>query len=285
MQTDSLFYELFQACPSLLFELIGQSNSDADSYTFRSVELKQTAFRIDGVFLPRDTDLAKNPAYFVEVQFQRDEQLYARLFTEALIFLRQNPAVQHWYVVVMYGDRSCEPRNIGAFAPLLNLPQVNIIYLNELAETDTESVELGLVRLIVEPPQNAIAKARQLVQRAQDSFTRLSSSVIIEMVETIIIYKFPNLSWQEVAAMFGLSELKQTRVYQQGREEGREEGEQSLILRQLSRCIGELPDTLRDQVIALPLETLEELGEALLDFEEIEDLQNWLLAHQQRRNR
>jgi predicted transposase YdaD len=103
--------------------------------------------------------------------------------------------------------------------------------------------------------------------------------------DSLFIYKFPNLSWQEVAAMFGLSELKQTRVYQQGREEGREEGEQSLILRQLSRCIGELPDTLRDQIIALPLESLEELGEALLDFEEIEDLQDWLLAHQQRHGR
>ncbi|MEL6224088.1 MAG: DUF2887 domain-containing protein [Cyanobacteria bacterium J06627_8] len=40
------------------------------------------------------------------------------------------------------------------------------------------------------------------------------SAIIIKMIETIVIYKFPHLSWQEMEAMFGLSELKQTRVYQ-----------------------------------------------------------------------
>ncbi len=63
MQTDSLFYELFQLCPSLLFELIGHENPKAESYTFRSVELKQTAFRIDGVFLP-EGGTTDAPVYF-----------------------------------------------------------------------------------------------------------------------------------------------------------------------------------------------------------------------------
>ena len=57
---------------------------------FRSIELKQTAFRIDGVFLPPPE--AKDPkAYFVEVQFQKDEQLYRRLFAEAFLFFEAKP--------------------------------------------------------------------------------------------------------------------------------------------------------------------------------------------------
>jgi predicted transposase YdaD len=76
------------------------------------------------------------------------------------------------------------------------------------------------------------------------------------MIETIIVYKFSNLSGQEVEAMFGLSELKQTRVYQQGREEGREEGRESearLILRLLTRRMGELPESIVQQVNVLSI--------------------------------
>jgi predicted transposase/invertase (TIGR01784 family) len=38
------------------------------------------------------------------------------------------------------------------------------------------------------------------------------------------LYKFPNLSREELEAMLGLSELRETRVYQEALEEGRQEG-------------------------------------------------------------
>jgi predicted transposase/invertase (TIGR01784 family) len=49
---------------------------------------------------------------------------------------------------------------------------------------------------------------------------------LLELIETILIYKFPKMSQKEIEAMFGLSELKQTRVYQEAREEGEQIGEQ-----------------------------------------------------------
>ena len=66
---------------------------------------------------------------------------------------------------------------------------------------------------------------------------------------------------------------------QEGREEGRQEGEQSLILRQLTRRIGEVSPEMRLQVQALSLPQLEALGEALLDFSEPADLDAWLRTH------
>ncbi|NJK29045.1 MAG: DUF4351 domain-containing protein, partial [Acaryochloris sp. SU_5_25] len=63
---------------------------------------------------------------------------------------------------------------------------------------------------------------------------------------------------------------------QEGREEGRQEGEQSLILRQLTRRIGDISPELQSQVQALSLDQLEALGEALLDFLEPRDLVDWL---------
>jgi len=63
---------------------------------------------------------------------------------------------------------------------------------------------------------------------------------------------------------------------QEGRQEGRQEATISLIVRQLTRRLGELNPETRSQVASLSLERLEELAEALLDFSQTSDLDNWL---------
>ena len=55
MKTDPLFYHLFQTLPHLLFDLLDRPADHATHYQFTSEELKQTAFRMDGVFQPPDT--------------------------------------------------------------------------------------------------------------------------------------------------------------------------------------------------------------------------------------
>lgn len=62
---------------------------------------------------------------------------------------------------------------------------------------------------------------------------------------------------------------------QRGREEGRKAEGQLLILRQLTRRVGELPQEVLDRIETLSLEQLENLGEALLDFQAIADLETW----------
>ena len=69
--------------------------------------------------------------------------------------------------------------------------------------------------------------------------------------------------------------LKETRVYQEIKEEA-EQRERSLILRLLTRRVGELPQEVRSSVENLSLEKLEHLSEALLDFSSMDDLQLWL---------
>jgi hypothetical protein len=63
---------------------------------------------------------------------------------------------------------------------------------------------------------------------------------------------------------------------QEGRTEGRTEEGQALILRQLTRRVGNVPIETETQVKALSLARLEELGEALLDFTQMGDLLAWL---------
>ena len=64
-----------------------------------------------------------------------------------------------------------------------------------------------------------------------------------------------------------------------GREEGREAGRQAevdLILRLLNRLIGSVPVEAQQQVRSLSVSELAALGEALLNFATVEDLENWL---------
>ena len=44
---------------------------------------------------------------------------------------------------------------------------------------------------------------------------------VLEFIETIVVYKFPNLSREEIEAMLNLNLIRQTRVYQEAKEEGK----------------------------------------------------------------
>jgi predicted transposase YdaD len=61
-----------------------------------------------------------------------------------------------------------------------------------------------------------------------------------------------------------------------GIEQGRREGEVSIVMRLLKRKVGELDPEVEAQVRNLPDSQLEELSEALLDFLHMRDLTDWL---------
>ena len=71
--------------------------------------------------------------------------------------------------------------------------------------------------------------------------------------------------------MLGI-ELQQTRVYQ----DAKADGEQILVLKILTRKLGNINPEIRARVNSLTIEQLESLGEDLLDFSSIADLEAWL---------
>jgi len=275
VKTDSLYYKIFSAAPHIFFELIGRPISR--DHRFDSVEVKQTAFRIDGVFLPEPT--ANDPTvYFVEVQFQADDALYQRLFAEIALFLKHHPETQGWRAAVLFARRSFEPAESPAYEPFLNLPNVSRIYLDEPPELEEEPFAWGLMRLIIGPRDRAPEQAQRLVRAAASN--PAEEATLVELIETTMIYKFPDLELEEIAKMLGMAtEASQTRVFQQGRAEGRAEEGQTLVIKQLKRKTGEIPKELGVLIGSLPLEKLEALGEALLDFETTADLRDWLQAN------
>ena len=101
VKTDSIFFQIFQTTPGILFELLGESSALGDHYMFRSEEVKQTAFRIDGVFIPKP-DAPDQTVIFAEIQFQLDPYLYDRMFAEIGMYLAQNPDIPDWRAVAIF---------------------------------------------------------------------------------------------------------------------------------------------------------------------------------------
>ena len=189
----------------------------------------------------------------------------------AIYTYRNRERFANWQAVVIYPTRNTEQSRADMVRDLLESGRIRRVYLDELGEVEDLPTGLGLMVLTTLEGEKAKSEARDLIQRAQ------GSRDIIELVSTIIVYKFNNLSRDEVDAMLGI-EIQQTRVYQDAAQEGRQEEAKSLVLRQLNRRVGNLSPAVEMRVKALTLVRLEDLGEALLDFGQIGDLIAWLDA-------
>jgi predicted transposase/invertase (TIGR01784 family) len=299
MKTDTLFYRLFQDRPALVFELAGLPTSEAAGFALRAEEIKQTAFRLDGLLIAEAAPEAAHPPVFLEIQFQPDADFYGRWFAELFLYIYLRKLTGEWRAVVVFPSRASDPveqaddATLAAFRPLLRSPWVHRIHLEEdLPPSGEASTGLELIRLILANREQAADLARALVQNAPQSERRW----VLDWVETILVYKLPQLNREEIRMILELQDvdLKQSRFYQEvfaegqedgldkGREEGWKEGRKAeavaLVLRQLTRRCGPLASAVEARIAALPVDQIEQLGEALLDFTDASDLTAWLKA-------
>ena len=98
---------------------------------------------------------------------------------------------------------------------------------------------IKLLKLIIEPENTASDLARELARQAEREIANTAiRKNLIDLLETIIVYKLPQKSREEIAAMFELSDLKKTRFYQDIFEEAQavaKQREKASILRMVSR--------------------------------------------------
>ncbi|NET70421.1 MAG: Rpn family recombination-promoting nuclease/putative transposase [Sphaerospermopsis sp. SIO1G2] len=81
------------------------------------------------------------------------------------------------------------------------------------------------MKLIISKPDIAINQAKELINRTkQEVKSQPKQQQLLELIETILVYKLPKMKREEIESMFGLSDLKQTRFYQEALEEGLEQG-------------------------------------------------------------
>jgi predicted transposase/invertase (TIGR01784 family) len=236
MKTDTIFYTLLQNLPSVLFEVLEKSPALASHYEFSSVEIKELARRIDGLFLPKP-EYPQDPIYFVEVQFQSDDNLYWRLITEAFVYLNQYKPEKSWQAVVLWANRDIDLGIPLAYQTSLAAGQIHVVYLDELVGTSS-SIGLGIIKLVVSPEDEAIQEARSLINLVKTADAE-NGRDLLELVERMLVYKFSSYTRQELEAVFGLTEWQQTRFYQEVKEELREEVKEETKLEIIPKLLSE----------------------------------------------
>jgi hypothetical protein len=135
----------------------------------------------------------------------------------------------------------------------------------KIARQDRPKVKAECLRLLVK--LNLDPARTQMVSGFVDTYLRL------EAAEQKI--------FAQAVAEFMPAEKEQTLKIvtswmEEGIEKGLQQGEEKIVLKLLRRRCGLLPETTEARIHGLDVLQLEELAEALLDFESIADVETWL---------
>lgn len=209
------------------------------------------------------SQLRDRPIYFLEVQFQKDNDFYWRLFGEVFIFLKQYKPIYDWRAVIIYPSRSVDPDVPMQYRGLMTTGQVQRIYLDELPIDPEQSLGVKMAELVVADREVAIEQAKQLMQQMQeDSSSSGFQENVLKLIQAVIVYKLGYSSLQEIEAMFTLDDVRKTRLYQEIAAEGHEKG----------KLEGKLEAVTRLLKVGL---TVEQIAEALeLDIEVVREAAN-----------
>jgi predicted transposase YdaD len=136
---------------------------------------------------------------------------------------RDRDSFKDWRAVVIYPSRDIEQERLEIVQEFLASGRITRIYLDELGEIEDLPWGLALMALTILPSDEMLAKAQEMLQRfsmeeATSTETSSEGSAILDLVTTAIVYKFPELSRDEVLAMLGL-ELREPRAFREIREE------------------------------------------------------------------
>jgi predicted transposase YdaD len=217
----------------------------------------------------------------LEVQMHSKTGFKHRLWAQTARFAQLHPQVHHLAVVVVVPHSRLNlgpahlPCQLQAF-----LDGVHWLSLNELGLQPDLDPLLNLLTLPVRPEAQIPAATQQILQQRPD---------LLSAVLPMLFERFPTLTPEEIMVIAGIptQELLHTRAAQDLIEKGRQEGEArgraaeaaALAQRQLNRRCGPLNEAVVTRIQALPLEQLETLTDALLDFHGPDDLTAWLAAH------
>jgi predicted transposase YdaD len=281
LKTDHWFYGLFQSAPDLIALLLPHGAAEAPSlgpdapgdalYRFEAPELKAANHRLDGAFWPRSGDKGtpEQPVVLLEVQMHAKPGFKHRLGAQSFRFLQLHPQVQHLAVVVVVPHRRLRlgpaalPFQLEAF-----LAGVHWLSLEELGQQPGLDPLVSLLTLPMRPEAEIQTATQQILGPRPD---------LLETVVSILMERFPLLTRKDIMeiATIPAKDLRHTRAAQ----EWIAEGEAVVTLRLLNLRCGSLSDATIARIQTMPLEQLEALAEALLDFSGPADLAAWLEEH------
>ncbi|CAD0218153.1 conserved hypothetical protein [Planktothrix agardhii] len=211
--------------------------------------------------------------YYIRLKRQ-----YSCSITQVVLFLQQTASeqafvseytdtnTQHCYRVIRLWEQDPDLLlSVPGLLPFATLSQTNSprTLLEQIANQ---------IATIEEPSQQAdLLACTQVLAGLRFEKNLIRQLFRKETMRESVIY-------QEIREDGLLEGLQQGR--QQGLQQGRQREAMSFVTRQLTRRLGAIAPTIQEQIQTLSVEELENLGEALLDFSEATDLENWLNQHQ-----
>ncbi len=221
MKTDILFYKIFEILPEVALYLAGMAHNSSAEYSFQSVELKQQSQRPYGVLLPKQLSA---PVLVVEVQFQRDEQVYTRLVSETALLQMQYPERKSWQMLLLLPSRAIEV-DAGIWGALVEAKSLSVVYLNEfpLTTPDSNSVlqtlmpllspemlaAIALMRITLSPADQArdMAIVKELRDAITETETQRTKKIFEDLFIDLFRSKYKHLSIKELLAMIKHSDI------------------------------------------------------------------------------
>ncbi len=219
MKTDSFIHRFFREFRGAFFQLIGEDERKAESYEFTSVEVKEQAFRFDGIFKPQAPE---DSLFFFEAQFQSEDDFYLRFFGEIAIYLRQKNPTNPRRAIVLFPSKAYDPGVTPHYQEFFDSGRLRRFYLADLPEELLQKFPLNLLRIILDSEQKVLATAENLVrQLPEQNLSEKEQEIFIELLINLLISKLPKLSREEIEKMFTpmLSDIKKSRFYQEVAEE------------------------------------------------------------------
>ncbi|MDJ1183971.1 Rpn family recombination-promoting nuclease/putative transposase [Roseofilum casamattae] len=211
--------------------------------------------------------------YYVRLKRQYDCSVH-----QVVIFLREIDSEQ--VSVSKYEDTNTEHKyqiiRLWEQDPNLLLSSPGLLPLATLSKTEEprrllEQVVNQIATIEESSEQANVRACSQILAGLRFDKTLIGQLLRTEMMRESVIYQEIYQDGRQEGIQQGL---------QEGLLEGIQQGQRreavSFVTRQLTRRVGALSLELQEQFQSLSLESLEDLGEALLDFTDVDDLVGWL---------
>jgi len=222
-----------------------------------------------------------------------DPGFLLRLYAETARLLqqldRQGRTIRQWQVVVICPSRDL---NFGDPTPVREFVRERLVWIElapERLPPTAPPLQKALGMLLL--PEDQLPACSKAI-RAEAAGTGLAAE-IDDVIAAILVSRFSGRTVPELCAMGGItvddftSSVAYREIFglglQEGQQKGCQEGRQAeaaaLTLRLLQRRCGSLQPDHQAPIQGLPLSDLENLADALLDFQGPEDLKAWLNRH------
>ncbi len=272
MDTDAQLYELFRDHPEWIADMM--NSPFPEPAVFRSVTIKKSERRLDGLLIPKNT---KKPLTVVEFQLFPSKDIYYRATEERIAVHRLHP------------NRKVEAIIFFAYRKLDEQPKpwihvVKAVYLDEQMRILSQRYPEHLLPQLLAPvfeKDDALLEAQAAKVYKKLSSTRHARTLRV-IYTSFISSRFKNKSAKEITAMLTSLDITQTRAGREwiamGKAEGKTLGKAETLLRILQKRLGKISKDSSSQIQHLDYIQLEKLEDRVLDFASTQELGKWLKA-------